>query len=98
MVKETPNNPNLRGVAAKGAGPGRPKGLPNRNTAQLKEMILRALDQAGGVDYLLECATEEKTKGAFLSLIGKVLPMTIAGDPDAPIAITRIERTIVYPK
>jgi hypothetical protein len=85
MNKITSNNPNLRGVAAKGSGPGRPKGAVNRNTAQLKEMILQALDRAGGVDYLIECATEEKTKGAFLSLIGKVLPMTLAGDPDAPL-------------
>lgn len=64
--------------------PGKPKGAVNKNTAQLKEMILKALDQAGGVDYLLSCANNEKTQGAFLSLIGKVLPMTIAGDPDQP--------------
>lgn len=85
MVKETKRKPT--GAAALGAGPGRPKGLPNKNSAQLKEMILCALEQSGGVDYLVECANNEKTKGAFLALIGKVLPMTIAGDSDNPAKI-----------
>lgn len=86
------------GAASKGAGPGRPKGLPNKTTAQLKDMILQALDKAGGVEYLLDCALNEKTQGAFLSLIGRVLPMTVAGDPANPLqAIVRIERVIVRP-
>lgn len=81
------------------SGPGRPKGVQNKVTTELKGMILEALDQAGGVDYLLACANNEKTKGAFLSLIGKVLPMTIAGDKDSPLhAIVRIERIVVDPK
>lgn len=87
-----------RGVAAMGAGPGRPKGMTNKVTGELKAMILEALDQAGGVSYLLDCALNEKTQGAFLSLIGKVLPMTVAGDPNNPLqAIVRIERVIIDP-
>lgn len=46
---------------------GRPKGLPNKHSTQLKEMILGALEEACGVDYLLACANDEKTKGAFLA-------------------------------
>lgn len=73
-------------------GPGRPKGMPNKSTAQLKEMILGALEASGGVDYLTERANDPKTAAAFLSLIGKVLPMTIAGDKDNPLQqVTRIE-------
>jgi hypothetical protein len=84
------------GAAAKGAGPGRPKGLANKVPTELKAMILQALDKAGGVSYLLECALNEKTQGAFLSLIGKVLPMTIAGTgADGEHVITVIERRIV---
>ena len=78
--------------------PGKPKGAVQKSTKQLKEMILAALEQAGGVDYLLSCANNEKTQGAFLALIGKVLPMTIAGDSENPLAITVIERKIVHPK
>lgn len=66
---------------------GRKKGTPNRMTKDLKEMILGALDQAGGKEggqaYLLRQATENPT--AFLSLVGKVLPMTVQGDQDNPL-------------
>lgn len=58
-------------------GPGRPKGVPNKLNGQLKEMILQALDNAGGVDYLVTQSAENPT--AFLALVGKVLPMTVAG-------------------
>jgi hypothetical protein len=77
---------------------GKPKGALQKNTKQLKDMILQALDKSGGVDYLHERAKDPKTAAAFLSLIGKVLPMTIAGDGDNPIAITTIERVIVRSK
>ena len=70
-----------------GAGPGRPKGVPNKATTELKAMILQALDGAGGVDYLMGCAQDPKTAAAFLGLIGKVLPMTVAGDPNAPMKL-----------
>ena len=58
-------------------GKGRPKGVVNKNTAALKDMILKALDKAGGVDYLVAQAKENP--GPFLLLVGKVLPMTVAG-------------------
>ena len=86
----------LHGVALLGAGPGRPKGLANKMSTDLKAMILQALDKAGGVDYLLSCAHGEKTQAAFLSLIGKVLPLTIAGPgADGAHVFTVIERRIV---
>lgn len=76
---------------------GRPKGSPNKVPRHLKEMILEALDKAGGVEYLASQAGE--SPGAFLSLIGKILPMQIAGDPDgAPVKLQMIERVIVRPK
>jgi len=53
------------------------KGIPNKVTKELKDMILQALDGAGGVAYLQEQAIT--SPGAFLSLVGKVLPMTIQG-------------------
>lgn len=77
-------------------GPGRPKGTPNKTTAQLKEMILSALDESGGVEYLVARANDPKTASAFLTLIGKVLPMTVAGDPDNPLKAS-ITVTFVKP-
>lgn len=82
---------------AKGTRPaGRQKGTPNKLTGEVKAMILAALDQAGGVSYLVRQAGETPT--AFLSLVGKVLPLQLAGDPNNPIqTITEIRRTIVRP-
>ena len=47
-------------------------------TATLKDMVLQALEEAGGVQYLVERANE--TPGLFLTLVGKVLPMQVASD------------------
>lgn len=59
------------------AGPGRPKGVPNKATAAVKDMILAALDRKGGVDYLVEQADANPV--AFMSLLGKVMPTQIEG-------------------
>lgn len=71
----------------KESGPGRPKGTPNKATAQLKDMILTALSNAGGAEYLTARALDPKTASAFLTLIGKVLPMQITGEGGGPVVI-----------
>jgi len=75
------------------AGKGRPKGTPNKATKQLKEMILEALDRKGGVAYLVVQADENPT--AFLTLIGKVLPMTIAGAGDQGQHVHEVQWRVV---
>ncbi|HEX7129119.1 MAG TPA: hypothetical protein VF217_03505 [Rhodanobacteraceae bacterium] len=45
--------PKKRRVGDGTPGPGRPKGVPNKITADVKAMILAALDKAGGAEYLL---------------------------------------------
>lgn len=57
------------------AGKGRPKGAVNKSTKLLKDMILQALDNSGGVDYLMEQASANPT--AFMTLVGKVLPLQV---------------------
>ena len=83
-------------------GPGRPKGSVNKTTALLKEAILKAAQQAGGggdeglVKYLTDQAKE--TPAAFMSLLGKVLPLQVQGDEDNPVQhIVKIERVVVRP-
>ena len=72
--------------------PGKPKGAVSKNTAAIKDMILEALSEAGGVDYLVDRANDPKTASAFLGLVGKVLPMQVTGvDGDAIQTVTRIE-------
>ncbi len=62
---------------------GRVKGTPNKTTATLKEMILGALDRKGGVDYLIEQAGSNPT--AFLTLVGKVLPLQVDAEHSGEI-------------
>jgi hypothetical protein len=57
-------------------GPGRPKGSKSKTTLALKEAILRALDRVGGEQYLAKLAIENSS--AFSSLLGKILPHTLA--------------------
>ena len=55
-------------------------------------MILKALDGAGGVDYLMKRANDPRTASAFLTLVGKVLPMQVTGEGgDAINVVTRVE-------
>lgn len=71
----------------------RPKGSPNKYPKALKEMILGALDKAGGEDYLARQANENPS--AFLTLVGKVLPMQVNADVNGKLQVTTIERRIV---
>lgn len=95
-VKQTGKK--LSGAAALGAGPGRPKGSSNKNTAALKDMILEALHGVGGVEYLIARAEDKKTQVAFLTLIGKVLPMQVTGPgAEGEHLFAEIVRRIVKP-
>lgn len=67
------------------AGPGRPKGVPNKQTKELKQMILDALTKKGGVNYLVQQA-EENPK-AFMALLARVLPMQVTGENGGAIQI-----------
>jgi hypothetical protein len=66
-------------------GPGRPKGVPNKATTALKDMILGALGDNGGQAYLAVQARENPT--AFLTLLGKVLPLQVAGENGEALGI-----------
>ena len=72
-----------KGIAKTG---GRKKGSVNKLTSDVKQMILNALDKVGGEDYLQGQALTNPN--AFMTLVGKVLPMTLAGDPDKPLHIS----------
>ena len=76
------------GPSAGNRGKGRLKGVPNKATKALKDMILGALDDAGGQDYLRRQSIENPT--AFMTLIGKVLPTTINADVKGEMKTTVI--------
>jgi hypothetical protein len=80
------------------AGKGRPKGSSNKTTAALKDMILKALDEAdpkGSVAYLKKQAEDNPT--AFLTLVGKVLPLQVNAEVEAGKRLAKIVREFVSP-
>ena len=80
------------------AGPGRPKGSPNKINSQLKDMIMTALEAVGGIEYLKAQAAENPK--TFLLLLGRVLPMQVSNaDGEAfHVEVTEVRRTIVDPQ
>jgi hypothetical protein len=78
------------------AGAGRPPGAQNKISLSLKNMILQALDEAGGVDYLKRLAIENSS--AFAGLVAKILPSTLqASDSDGGPQVVTFQRVIVWP-
>jgi hypothetical protein len=81
--------PRVKGTPKSG---GRKSGTPNKLTADIKAMILGALSAKGGQKYLERQADENPT--AFLTLLGKVLPLQMTGREDGPIQVTLVKYAV----
>ena len=85
---------------------GRKKGTPNKISSVLKEAILEAAENAGKrlkpdaesgtVAYLEQIAIQEPA--SFCSLLGKVLPMTIADADKEGETRMLVRRVVVWPE
>ena len=78
--------PAAKGFRPPNAGRGRELGSKNKLSGQVKDMILAALDQVGGVDYLVKRAQDQPV--AFMALLGRVLPLTVQNQPKPPEEMT----------
>lgn len=67
------------------SGQGRPKGVPNRENRDIREMIVGALCAVGGTNYLARQA--EQNPVAFMSLIGRVLPLQVSGEGGGALVV-----------
>lgn len=72
------------------AGKGRPKGAVNKATKEIKDMILGALERAGGETYLTTQAEENPV--AFMGLIGKVIPRDVKAEVTGAIEMVLADR------
>lgn len=72
-----------KGKRPPNAGKGRKKGVPNKITADLRSMILGALEDAGGQQYLVTQSRDNPN--AFLALVGKCVPKDVNLDATASV-------------
>jgi hypothetical protein len=64
--------------APKTPGSGRKKGSVNKHSAELKELVSKALNNKGGVEYLERLADDEPA--AFCSLLRKNMVQSVEHD------------------
>jgi hypothetical protein len=69
---------------------GRPIGSANKLTRDLRQMILNALSEVGGQDYLAVQA--EVNPAAFLALVGRCLPKAFGPKPSLKMKINLVSR------
>lgn len=87
-----------RGRFEKGtkAGPGRPKGLLNRFTGDLKEAYLQAAQAAGGGDgvagYLYDQAMKDNPS-PFMTALAKLLPHQVEAKVEASLIVELVKFT-----
>lgn len=58
----------------------RPKGSLNTYSKLIKEMVIEALENLGGVVYLQKQAYDNPV--AFMGLLGKTMPLALSNDDD----------------
>lgn len=74
-----------------GAGPGRPKGIPNRQTVALKEAIENAFTELGGASYLVHVGKSDPR--TFCALLSRLLPTKLANADGSPLLAALTELT-----
>jgi len=75
-------------------GPGRPKGVRNRFNEELKQVILDGLhntNDEGLFGFVRDTATDTPTAG--LAILGRLIPVSMAGTVDLNLTVRYIDET-----
>jgi hypothetical protein len=85
-----PSEKQSLGIGKGTPGPGRKKGVPNRQTAAAKDAIAMAAEGLGGVDRLVSWAREDplNERAFWATIYPKLIPVQLAGDPDNPVGLS----------
>lgn len=86
-VKETDEKPKRSFPG--GAGPGRPKGVPNKTTQSAKDAIAAAAEKLGGAERLVEWAQEDPAneRAFWSSIYPKLLPLQVTGEGGGALTV-----------
>lgn len=87
--------PTTNGSGPPRKGPGRPKGVPNKITQDIKAAILESFNELGGKDFLVQVGRENPT--VYCALLGKLLPHTLQGPNGKAIEIVEIRSFVAEP-
>jgi hypothetical protein len=82
-----------KGTRPPAAGIGKKPGTQNKITRDVKEMILGALSAGGGQKWLEQQMAANPA--AFMTLVGKILPLQVSGADGGPVTfqvITGVKR------
>jgi len=67
-------------------GPGRPKGLKNKFTRDVREMVLQAINARGGVKFFERLEDRDLAR-----LAARLIPHAIEGDSGGPVIVKIIK-------
>ena len=83
----------------KKAGPGRPKGVPNKITQSVKEVVKQAFDELQGDKDANLAAWGKANPSDFYRIAAKLIPNTVEAEVTGELkhTITEIRRVIVRP-
>jgi hypothetical protein len=107
VKKRTRIRPRARGrPATKGSfkkgcapGPGRPRGVPNKFTGDLKEAILAGVNgsnEQGVAGFVLDLSLDTPTSAA--ALLGRLIPVNMAGALDGTLIVRHVDETAADPE
>lgn len=97
--KRQPQKKNATSFTGDRPGPGRPRGVPNRFTGELKAAILDGVNgsnERGISGFVCDLATDIPTSAA--ALLGRLIPINLGGGLDLTLTVIHRDETAVEPR